>query len=324
MADRSSVAIPAEASLKFHATWLSVAVVINVAPSVSAQYEPPPDSFLGQDLLGPRIVGLVGTWTLRWCATRCQEWEIATVGEPTATAIFDDRSMLLYSTLTGLVSAVTLTTSKASDSISFREMFERCEPQPEIRSEPARAWLPRVAIDGRYTPEELVRPRCGSRMAESFEREGANEHITCFDKVDGTGFELDITFVAEHLSWVWSPAPFEVEVNRARGPPWPYPAACGSMFVPNDAPLVPQKNVAFELAWGEGDDLVSIQTWVDDHETGAFLAFYADGRPMTVGYRWEGLAHGLWWYFAADGRYLGARLFGLGVELRELAATSEP
>jgi len=45
---------------------------------------------------------------------------------------------------------------------------------------------------------------------------------------------------------------------------------------------------------------------------------HAAGRPATIGYRFQGLAHGVWYYFAADASPIEARLYALGVELERL------
>ncbi|MBL8787939.1 MAG: hypothetical protein JNJ59_23795, partial [Deltaproteobacteria bacterium] len=53
-------------------------------------------------------------------------------------------------------------------------------------------------------------------------------------------------------------------------------------------------------------------------ETGPFVVYYPDGMPQVIGARYDGQAHGLWYYLAPDGTLIEARLYGLGVELEQL------
>lgn len=72
-----------------------------------------------------------------------------------------------------------------------------------------------------------------------------------------------------------------------------------------------QKNLAVRFEWVNDTDLSSLQAWQDDNETG-HRAPREDGRPATVGYRFEGLAHGVWYYLRPDSTLAEARLYALG------------
>lgn len=173
-------------------------------------------------------------------------------------------------------------------------------------------------------------PRCGKRMVESFERAAGATSVTCVDRAyEGAASLSQIVVVLEKglVSWVMSPAPFAGDPiddapddKRSAALWWPVPAACHPLFAQRTSRELglPERNVAIAFDWVDDRDLLSLQAWQDDSETGYFVLLHADGRPATIGYRFEGLAHGLWYYLAPDSTLVEARLYALGVEIERL------
>ncbi len=175
------------------------------------------------------------------------------------------------------------------------------------------------------------RPRCGPRMVELVEDEPGARIITCVDRAY-TGAQslsqLVMVLQGGHLTWVMSPTPFAGEPydSMSTTPPardpllWTLPATCHPFFpARSHYDLVrARRNLAYAFDWVSDTDLLSLQAWQDDQETGDFVLFHEDGRPATIGYLFEGLAHGVWYYLAPDSTLIEARLYALGVELERL------
>lgn len=168
-------------------------------------------------------------------------------------------------------------------------------------------------------------PVCGTDMgaiSESFK--GVDAH-TCFEDGESPEAALQmITYLLEahRPTWIYAPIP---RVDSRPSPParpglpWNLPADCHPAFPRSGVDAgQPQRNVGFEFGWSSDGQLVTIQGWMDDVETGMTIVVHDNGLPATVGYRWEGLPHGVWFYLAPDGTLVDARLFGLGVELAHL------
>jgi hypothetical protein len=178
-------------------------------------------------------------------------------------------------------------------------------------------------------------PECGKRMVALTEHESGVDYYSCVDRPWPRHPNLTmITYVLEggRLTWVYSSAPFAVvpdyaEVDAMPQLPWSLPATCHPYFrtspdegwrSENPTWEYARKNLAFNFAWDDAGELVWAQAWQDDTETGPFVVYYPDGMPQVIGARYDGQAHGLWYYLAPDGTLIEARLYGLGVELEQL------
>lgn len=179
-------------------------------------------------------------------------------------------------------------------------------------------------------PAGPPQPRCGQRTVELVEEHEGVTFRTCVDRAWAVAPDIDqlviIVDAEDRLETVLLLAP--LPIARVRGDareappaapdvPWSDAASCAALF----PPLAPwdralwRKNVGLAFEWAEPDELISLQMLEDDYETGLFVLFYANGLPATVGYRYEGLQHGMWYYHAPDGCLVEARLYALGVEL---------
>lgn len=180
-------------------------------------------------------------------------------------------------------------------------------------------------------------PRCGPRMVEMVEDEAGARVITCVDRAY-TGAEslsqLVMVLAGGLLTWVMAPTPFAGEPydSMSTTPPaqdpllWTLPATCHPYFVPRSHyDLVrARRNLAYAFDWVNDQDLLSLQAWQDDQETGDFVLFHEDGRPATIGYRFQGLAHGVWFYLAPDSTLIEARVYALGVLVERLPVETVP
>jgi len=171
-------------------------------------------------------------------------------------------------------------------------------------------------------------PECGRRMVAMTEHHEGIDFYTCVDRAWPGHPDLTmITYVIEGgpLTWVYSPAPFATipdyeDVDVMPMLPWAVPETCHPYFrrAPDANWEYARKNLAFNFAWDDAGELVWAQAWQDDTETGPFVVFYPDGMPQLIGARYDGQAHGVWYYLGSDGTLVEARLYGLGVELEQL------
>jgi len=181
------------------------------------------------------------------------------------------------------------------------------------------------------------KPVCGKRMVEQVEEQLGSTVVTCVDRpYEGAASLAQLVMVLEHglLTWVMSPAPFAGDPiddgdAGAPGPEplyWPVPPTCHPLFAERPARklTLPRHNMAVALEWMSDVDLLSLQAWQDDQETGYFVLLNTEGRPATIGYRVEGLAHGVWYYLNPDGSLREARLYALDVLLEKLPVATLP
>ena len=162
--------------------------------------------------------------------------------------------------------------------------------------------------------------------------------MTCVDRSypDAPSLaQLEIVVERGLVTWVMAAAPLAgwrpaFEAEQATIQPtalyWPMPETCFPYF-PERHPsylTAAQKNLAVRFEWVNDTDLLSLQAWQDDNETGYFVLLREDGRPATVGYRFEGLAHGVWYYLRPDSTLAEARLYALGVLLEQLPVETTP
>jgi|GEM_PF-2005832 len=183
----------------------------------------------------------------------------------------------------------------------------------------------------------IGKPRCGKRMVEQVEVQSRETVITCVDRPYTRAASLaQLVIVLEHglPKWVMSPAPFEGDPvdDGSTDPPgpdplyWPMPPTCHPLFAERDARKLawPRHNMAIAFDWMSDVDLLSLQSWQDDEETGYFVLLNSEGRPATIGYRFQGLAHGIWYYLNPDGSLHEARLYALDVMLERLPIETLP
>ncbi len=187
-------------------------------------------------------------------------------------------------------------------------------------------FVPLDGVDGRHDFDGT--PRCGKRMVEILESRGNERTVTCVDRAYEGADSLSILEIGldphGHPLWLMSPAPwggepYDTERTAAVDLAWDVPETCFPWFPPRPSqpwpPVQAARNSAIVFDWAEDHDLVSLQVWQDDHETGSFVILHADGKPATLGYRIDGEAHGVWYYFDRDAKLVEARLFALGVFL---------
>jgi len=171
-------------------------------------------------------------------------------------------------------------------------------------------------------------PRCGKRMVEILENRGNERTVTCVDRAYAGAESLSILEIGldvqGHPLWLLSPAPwggepYDTERTAALDLAWTVPETCFPWFPSRSssswASVQAARNSAITFEWAKDHDLVSLQVWQDDHETGSFVILHADGKPATLGYRIDGEAHGLWFYFDRDANLVEARLYALGLFL---------
>jgi hypothetical protein len=184
--------------------------------------------------------------------------------------------------------------------------------------------------------EELVgttgQPSCGPRMVEILENRDTHRAVTCVDRAYEGAQSLSILEIAidsrGHPLWLVSPAPwggdpYGTDYGATLDLDLDLPETCepyASWFAPQPLSTTPKARAnrvsGLTFEWDTdtpGDaDLLSIQAWHDDRETGAFVLFHADLKPATLGYKIDGEPHGLWTYFGPDARLLEARIYMLG------------
>lgn len=176
------------------------------------------------------------------------------------------------------------------------------------------------------------KPSCGPRMVEILENRDTHRAVTCVDRAYEGAQSLSILEIAidsrGHPLWLVSPAPwggdpYGTDYGATLDLDLDLPETCepyASWFAPQPLSTTPKARAnrvsGLTFEWDTdtpGDaDLLSIQAWHDDRETGAFVLFHADLKPATLGYKIDGEPHGLWTYFGPDARLLEARIYVLG------------
>lgn len=188
------------------------------------------------------------------------------------------------------------------------------------------------------------KPHCGPRMVEILENRDNYRTVTCVDRAYEGAQSLSVLEIAidprGHPHWLVSPAPwggepYGTDYGATLDLDWVLPDTCepyASWFAPKKwsaTPVARANRVSgLTFEWDTdvpGDaDLLSVQAWHDDRETGAFVLFHADLKPATLGYKIDGEPHGLWTYFDGDARLIEARVYALGTFLMTLPIVDKP
>ncbi len=321
---------------------LIVAAALSLEPSTSRAK---PELWEGQRASSPRVGHLTARWFGTWetadgVATieveaqllHGSELQLALGGRSyNHLYLFENppRSVSAGNRVTSCAFHIELTKDEACGSVSRQAMGSESSPSPCEPSTSTATYVhfePLDRVDGRHDFDGT--PRCGKRMVEILESRGNERTVTCVDRAYEGADSLSILEIGldpqGHPLWLMSPAPwggepYDTERTAAVDLAWDVPETCFPWFPPRPSqpwpPVQAARNSAIVFDWAEDHDLVSLQVWQDDHETGSFVILHADGKPATLGYRIDGEAHGVWYYFDRDANLVEARLFALGVFL---------
>lgn len=204
--------------------------------------------------------------------------------------------------------------------------------------------LPKAAKDIEELEGTTGQPRCGPRMVEILENRDNYRAVTCVDRAHEGAQSLSLLEIAidpsGHPLWLVSPAPwggdsYGTDYGATLDLDWVLPETCepyAAWFPPKKfstnriarANRVSGLTFEWDTVTPYDADLLSVQAWHDDRETGAFVLFHADLKPATLGYKIDGQPHGLWTYFDRDARLIDARVYALGTFLMTLPIVDKP